>query len=321
MNILLITSSYPRIYPYFEKAIEDAFNNLGNRVITIKPKYTAATMEMVKSFQPDIILTMVGYKMDPKLMAFLKKTKAIRCIWLTEDPFYMDMSIPIVENYDCIFTIDLGAYEFYQKQFPSKKIYHLPLGTDPSLYYPIEPKEDYLYDLCLIGYPYPERIKLINRLLNDAQHNLILVGPLWKKHIESHIQNRGLSIINKWIKPELARILFNRSKIILNPHRTYHYNKNKNTIEIENKSINNRSFDIAACGGFQLLTNMADIERHFATNQDIVVYSNVEECIELVHQFINDETSRDYYRRNAQKKVLENHTFTHRVKFILNQFG
>jgi len=319
MNILLITSGYPRIYPYFENAIENAFRNLDNKVLKIMPEYSAAAIEMINNFKPDIILTMVGYRMDQKLMDYFKKMKATRCIWLTEDPFYMDMSIHIVKDYDYIFTIDLGAYEYYLKQFPSKKIYHLPLGTDPLLYYPNESQEDYLYEVCLIGYPYPERIELINQLLNNSDCKLILVGPLWSKYIKNHNHNRRLSIINRWMKPELVRILFNRSKIILNPHRTSNYSKNKNTLQIENKSINNRSFDIAACGGFQLLPYKDDIGMHFTINQDIVVYSNVEECIELVHHFINDETSRNQYRRNAQKKVLENHTFTHRIKFILNQ--
>jgi spore maturation protein CgeB len=316
MKILLISSGYSGIYPYFEKAIEEAFILLDHQVIKINPEYTAAAVEIIERYKPDIIMTMVGYKMDQKLMEFLKKINSIRCIWLTEDPFYIDMSLHLVRDYHYIFTIDLGAFEYFKKRFPQKNIYHLPLGTDPVLYYPIEPKEEYLYDVCLVGFPYPERIELINQLLKHTQYSLIVVGPFWKKNIVNHKQNRSLTIINKWMEPEWIRNQFNCSKIILNPHRSYKFSKNINTLEIENKSINNRTFDIAACGGFQLLSNKPDLEMHFET-QDMVAYSCLEECIDLVNHYVNDEASRDEYRKNALKRVMESHTFAHRVEFIL----
>ena len=320
MKILLISSGYSGIYPYFEKAIEEAFIFFDHIVTKIHPKHTIEAIEIIESFKPDVIITMVGFNIDEKLMDFLKKMNSTRCIWLTEDPFYIDMSIHLVRDYDYIFTIDIGAFEYYKKKFPQKHIYHLPLGTDPLLYY-ADHKEEYLYDVCLVGYPYPERINLVNQLLTHTPYSLILVGPFWKKFIKNHKHTNRLTIINRWMEPETVRSLFNRSKIILNPHRTYNFHKNKNTLEIENKSINNRTFDIAACGGFQLLSNKPDLQMHFDITQDMVVYSRSEECIELVKQFINDENSRNFYRRNAQKKVVENHTFTHRVGFILQQLG
>ncbi|MCM3729740.1 glycosyltransferase [Neobacillus cucumis] len=318
MKILLISSGYSGIYPYFEKAIEDAFIFFDHIVTKIQSKYTIEAIELIKNFKPDVIITLVGFNIDEKLMDFLKKIKSPRCIWLTEDPFYIDMSIHLVSEYDYIFTIDIGAFEYYKKKFPQKHIYHLPLGTDPLLYY-AEHKEEYLYDVCLVGYPYPERINLVNQLLAHTPYSLILVGPFWKKFIKNHKHTSRLTIINRWMEPEAVRSLFNRSKIILNPHRTYNFHKNKNTLEIENKSINNRTFDIAACGAFQLLSNKPDLQMHFDITQEMVVYSSSEECIELVKQFINDENSRNFYRRNAQKRVAGNHTFTHRVEFILKQ--
>lgn len=319
MKILLISSGYTGIYPYLEKAIEDAFIFFDHKIAKINPEYTIATIEIIESFNPDLIMTFVGYKMDEKLMDFLKKRDSIRCIWLTEDPFYIDISIDLVTDYHYIFTIDLGAFEFYKKKFLEKNVYHLPLGTDPLLFHPSSTPSDYLYDLCLVGYPYPERIELVNQLLNHTQHTMILVGPQWKKFIVNHKQIRRITIINKWIDPVSVRNIYNLSKIILNPHRTANFHKNKNTLGIENKSMNNRTFDIAACGGFQLLPNKTDLKRHFNISQDIVVYSSFNECIQLVNQFINDQDSRNMYSRNARMRVVENHTFTHRVEFILKQ--
>ncbi len=130
-----------------------------------------------------------------------------------------------------------------------------------------------------------------------------------------------MKIINKWIEPAYVRELFCISKIILNPHRTYNFFKNKNTLGIENKSINNRTFDIGACGGFQLISHKPDLEKHFNIYNEIIPFYNKDECIHLLNDFVNDEKGRTNYIKNAYERVLNNHTLSHRLQFILNQIN
>ena len=319
MKILLISSGYRGIYPYFEQAIEEAFMSFDHTITKINPVYTQETIEKVKEFIPDLIITLVGYKLDKRLMEFLKKSGSILSVWLTEDPFYIDSSIDVVKEYDYVFTIDLGAFDFYKMKFPDKKIFHLPLGTDPILYYPSNTPIKYLYDLCLVGYPYPERIELVKHILNHTHYGLILVGPRWRKYIANSNNAEKLTIINKWVVPEFVRNLFNCSKIILNPHRTYDFEKNINTLGIESKSVNNRTFDIAACGGFQLIPKKPDLDMHFNVSNEIVSYANNDHCIELINHFLNNEKARSQYSKNAKERVLNGHTFFHRIQFILEK--
>ncbi|WP_057915691.1 glycosyltransferase [Peribacillus muralis] len=319
MNILLISSGYRGVYPYFEQAIEEAFMFFNHTITKIDSVYTQETIKKVKDFAPDLIITLVGYKVDKRLMECFKKCGSILSVWLTEDPFYIDSSIEVVKDYDYIFTIDLGALEFYKKKFPEKNFFHLPLGTDPNLYQPSVTPIKYIYDLCLVGYPYPERIELVTHILNDTHYSLILVGPRWRKYIATNMER--LTIVNKWVVPETVRNIFISSKIILNPHRTYDFAKNINTQGIESKSINNRTFDIAACGGFQLIPNKPDLDMHFNVSNEIVSYANNENCIELINHFLNNENSRNQYRKNAKERVLNSHTFFHRIQFILDEIS
>ncbi|MET3698899.1 spore maturation protein CgeB [Bacillus oleivorans] len=319
MNILLISSSGKGIYPHIEKSIEDAFLAFNHTISKIEPVYSPDTIETINRLNPELVLSIVGHKMDPKLIKFIKKREMNLCIWLTEDPFYMDYSMKIIEDYDFIFTVDLGAFEFYKKMFPNKHIFHLPLGTDPSIYYP-EPA-DKLFDLCLVGYPYPERIDLVNHILKTTSYSIILAGPLWKGVIRNINNLKKMNIIGKWIEPSTVREIFNRSKIILNPHRSSQFAKNKNTLNIESKSINNRTFDIAACGGFQLISDKPDIEQHFDHPCEMVSFSNEDNCIDLIHHFISDEKKRNDYSHHAHRRVLNNHTFLHRIQFMINQIN
>ncbi len=317
MKILFISSGYSGIYPYFEQSIQDSLSHLNHTVLKITPEYSLATSEQIDSFQPDFVFVFVGYKMKKDLIEYLKQKGYVLGIWFTEDPYYIDESIRLVEDFHYIFTIDLGAYHYYKQAFQSKNIYHLPLGTDPDIYFPSDNPGNTIYDVCLIGYPYPERIQLIQHILDHTPYTLILAGPLWRKFISGYSPKR-LTIINKWVEPEIGRIIFHSSKIILNPHRTYHFHKNKNSLGIESKSINNRTFDIAACRGFQLITKKSDIEMHFGHAKELISYSTNEECIQLIHQFVKDEQARIHYSQRAMEKVLKCHTFSHRVQLIIN---
>jgi spore maturation protein CgeB len=319
MKILLITSGFPGIYPYLEHSIENAFKVYKHSVLKINPEYTNGIIQKVESFEPDLVLTLVGFKIDKEIIRFLQRRKSIRCIWLTEDPFYIDDTIHIIGGYDFVFTVDLGAFTFYKKLFPEKKIYHLPLGTDPSLYYPSPTNSDPLFDLCLVGYPYPERVDLVNHIMTNMKHTLILVGPSWNKFTKDLKGRKNLIIINKWVEPSLIRELFNKTKIILNPHRAYNFVKNKNKLGIRSKSINNRTFDIAACGSFQLLPNKIDLNRHFNLANEMVSYKDYNHCSDLIGHFINAEKERKNYSAKAYRRVLHNHTFSHRVQFILEK--
>jgi spore maturation protein CgeB len=320
MKILLISSGYLGIYPYLEKSIQDSLSNLGNSFITITPEYNLETIKQIENFQPDFVLAFVGYKIQQELLQFLKQKGYILGVWLTEDPFYIDESIRLAKNFPYIFTIDLGAYEYYKKIFPSKKIYHLPLGVEPSIYFPPKTVSQDVYDVCIVGYPYPERIQLAHHILEQTPYKLLLSGPVWRRYMKIH-HHQKLMVINKWMEPSMVNQLYHLSKIILNPHRAFDFHKNKNTIGIKSKSINNRTFEIAASGGFQLLSAKPDIELHFDPRKEIISYSTDEECIKLIHAFINDDQERIHYSEKAMERVLDCHTFFHRVQKIISLLG
>lgn len=320
MKILFISSGYSGIYPYFEHAIEAAFSAFNHPCLKINPEYNHETIEQIHRFQPDFVLAFVGYKIPPSFLQFLKQQGYALGIWFTEDPYYMDESIRLAGDFHFIFTIDLGAYHYYKEAFPTKNIDHLPLGTDPNLYFPPIIDRIKIYDLCLIGYPYPERIQLVQNILNNTPYTLILAGPLWRKYIGGNHRKR-LTLINKWVEPDFVRQLFHSAKIILNPHRSFDFSKNKNTLGIESMSINNRTFDIAACGGFQLLMAKPDLETHFSSASEMVSYATNDDCLKLIHQFEKDEQARVSYSEKARERVLHHHTFFHRVQQIFKQLA
>jgi spore maturation protein CgeB len=317
MKILFISSGFLGVYPYLEESIIKAFQSLNHSILTIPPTYSDVSINKVKDFQPDVALSFVGYKTDERLLDSLKEKGIALCVWLTEDPYYIDRSVLLLDKYHYVFTIDKGAYEYYKNSNTTNNLYYLPLGTDTSLYYPEDSDQHVLFDICLVGYPYPNRIDLIQQILKHTSFTVLLVGPNWQRYFPKKIDQ--LKILPHWLKPDMVRKIYSHSKIILNPHRPFHFPKNQNSLSVESKSINNRTFDIAACQGFQLVENKPDLRHQFDLSQEIVAYNNNEEFLHLLDQYIHDSDFRNRYSQNARNRVLKSHTFVHRVKYIIEQ--
>ncbi|MED1476030.1 DUF3880 domain-containing protein [Bacillus pseudomycoides] len=81
---------------------------------------------------------------------------------MTEDPYYFDKTIQVINRFDYIFTIDTGSLKHYQSVHSNA--YHLLLGTDPTIFKPRLVEHAYKSDLLLVGYPYPTRVNFIHFL-------------------------------------------------------------------------------------------------------------------------------------------------------------
>ena len=80
-------------------------------------------------------------------------------------------------------------------------------------------------------------------------------------------------------------------------------------------AVNQRVFDVPACGAFLLTDRQKDLESLF-NDEEVAVYSCVEELIEKVNFFLRNEKERKRISGCARKRILEEHTYLHRFKQI-----
>lgn len=313
MKILYIPSSYGQIYTTFDLTIERTLIKMGMDVLTVSA-YEQNFMNKLTAFQPDIVFTMVGFKLRENVTKLLRKKGILSAVWLTEDPYFIDETIKLIDHYDVVFTIDLAALRIYQST-GHPHVYNLPLGTDPEIYFPTEVEEKYKSDLCLVGYPYPSRVQLIKKLLSETDCKITVIGNNWDVHLHSYDSNR-LNIIPKWLTPSTVNYYFNGAKINLNTHRPFQFKKNKNKRKVLPLSINNRTFDLACSRSFQLIDFKEDLYKQFRKT-DIVHFKNNDHLLELVNHFLTKKTERDYYAANGYDTVLQKHTFSHRMETFI----
>ncbi|MBN1757067.1 MAG: glycosyltransferase [Chitinispirillaceae bacterium] len=82
-------------------------------------------------------------------------------------------------------------------------------------------------------------------------------------------------------------------------------------------AVNQRVFDVPLSGAFIINDDQSDLHELFAENE-YVTYSSVEECAEKVAFYRENESARTAVSDTARKRILGEHTYTHRLQSLLH---
>ncbi|WLR42968.1 glycosyltransferase [Bacillus carboniphilus] len=315
MNILYISSGHKRIYEWFDECIKRALNSLGSSYSFFDPFEPTTNLNKVLNRQSfDLMLTMVGDKLSNKKLSIIKNHQIPTCIWLTEDPYYLRYTAEYFFHYDYVFTIDQASQRFYKSK-QHKNVYHLPLATDLRTYRPPKENQKQLFDVTLVGYPYENRKEIIQTLIDETPYKIQLVGRWFNELTPS--QRKRVSI-SPWKYPRKVSSIYNAGKINLNLLRPMTDKHNDIIRGVNNKSINNRTFDLAACQAFQIKQRVEDVYDYFEEEKEIVTFKNLEDCLEKIHYYLPRKQLRDQIAKEAYQKVISKHTFTNRLEKIFS---
>jgi spore maturation protein CgeB len=107
-------------------------------------------------------------------------------------------------------------------------------------------------------------------------------------------------------------------------YNTSKINFNMTSLQMKN-AVNQRVFDVPAAGQFLLTDNKAQIYEVFDGKTDIAVFHDIEEIRDMVDFYLKNDSVRCNMALNAHKKVLNNHTYKHRlydmITIMKNRYG
>ena len=83
-------------------------------------------------------------------------------------------------------------------------------------------------------------------------------------------------------------------------------------------AVNQRVFDVPACGAFLLTDYRAQMERLFDPGSEVAVYADPGEIPELVRHYLRHPGERAGIARAARKRVLAEHTYVKRMGQLLD---
>lgn len=311
MKVLLLSTSYGGVYPSFERALVRGFQSYAQ--VIEKPirffRQPVQLEQFCRQHQINWIFLLLGYEIKAPFHSSFKENRLPPlAVWFTEDPYQLPSSEKVLPIATLAFTVESSLLPTYQKASHCS-VTHLPLGYDRSSYYP-EPSEQ-MYDLCFVGYPYPDRVKLLQLLSNKLDIRMAVAGPWQKTQLPLKVNH-----IATWLPPEKTGALYRQSKIVLNTYRPATLIENESSII--GQSINNRTFEIAACQSFQLTEWKPDLSAYFK-NDSISTFNTHDECLEAVEFALSNETWRKEVALKGYETVLSRDSFQERAKKIIEE--
>ncbi|MFU2209864.1 CgeB family protein [Solidesulfovibrio sp. C21] len=78
-------------------------------------------------------------------------------------------------------------------------------------------------------------------------------------------------------------------------------------------AVNQRVFDVPACGAFVLTDERAQMERLFEPGREVAIYRDVEEIPELLARYLADPAARASIAAAGRRRVLAEHTYPRRM--------
>jgi glycosyltransferase involved in cell wall biosynthesis len=182
--------------------------------------------------------------------------------------------------------------------------YHfLPFGTDPSIMRPLKLKCEPLYDFVFAA-------KLGHRKGSEKFTELMMRDRHQFNHL--FILGSGGEKFDVPLQPvtwgPVLNLCYNISRVGLN----YHAVSQKTGIH-ERLDLNNRVFDLAAAGCFQVVDSVAAVRQLFGPDE-VVAFDEPDEWIDAALYYLRNPELSTPYKKKARERVLAEHTWDHRAR-------
>ncbi len=84
-------------------------------------------------------------------------------------------------------------------------------------------------------------------------------------------------------------------------------------------AVNQRVFDVPACGGFVLTDYREQMEALFEPGTEIIAYNDISEISPLLEKWLADDVGRAKVTAAARKRIMAEHTYEHRLSALLEK--
>ncbi|QVL53543.1 MAG: glycosyltransferase [Cyanobium sp. M30B3] len=264
----------------------------------------------------DGLLAIGGAGADHHLITALMETPILRILWTTEDPYERRLLERVEPAFHHVFSNELlcdGA---------SPRTTYLPLAAEPSLHHrPLRTHDsDYVYDLTFVGTAWPNRVRSLNRLLQQLPAGLRLHLCLpWNRHIpEPKLPGIGVLPQLRLSMGDLCDI-WNRSRVVLTIGREFTAGGSAGA-QARGSSPPPRVYETAMAGGFQVALAGAGMDVAAAYGKHIPIAADEAEAAAWVLAHLADPDQRIARAAEHQAHTLAHHTYRHRLTAVLDRF-
>ncbi len=221
--------------------------------------------------------------------------------------FTVKRTLENIDLYDHVFLFEKEDIPVLKSQY-QVDAYFLPLALDESVYFPV-PSPEKNIDILFVGNLYEKRVALLNKLIERFPEKTIRIYGVYfsrLRNIGRHFFRKDKKYYtNTTVSPDTLNVLYSKTRICLNIHHSQSV-----------YGVNQRFFEISGAGALQVCDRHGFITDNF-TGNEIVIFENEDDLFRIVGNILADYDSYTSKIQDAYKKVIQNHTFHERIKFIL----
>jgi len=261
-------------------------------------------LRYVQHFQPDLILVTLGNQVSPKTVRRIRSvSKAPIVCWCQDQMTTIGRQFLLGSEYDVVFVKDRYMQDLFSRMIKSTPFMYLPEACNPRIHRSVQltPADKAFYgcEVMIAGTLYYYRQEILQQLDN---FNLKIWGmrPSWLLNRLSE-KHTGKEVF----ADDKARAVAGAS-ICLN---TLHY--------AEVDGLNCRAFEIAGCGGFQLISAVPVLAEHFEIGNEIVDFRTTAQLAELIRHYLDHPEQATEIAQRGQLRAHREHTFEKRLSEIL----
>ena len=264
---------------------------------------------------PDLVLALAQAPLNLAVLEHLRKKKFLTAMWFVENYRHLTYWQQLAGGYDYWFVIQQASCIDALTRAGARQVNYLPMAADPALHRPLGLTEveraEYGADVSFVGAGYANRRTVLPGWLSK-DWSFKLWGNEWEgaDSLASVLQRSGARI-----DTETCIKVFNATSINLNLHSCV-----GDGLDPEADFVNPRTFELAACGAFQLVDERALFSDLFAPDE-MVRFTTVAEVPSLIRMWLADASGRRHIAAAARRRVLAHHTYKHRMSELLTVIG
>jgi len=287
----------------------------------------------VKELRPELVINNCPC-LYPETIKSLKDYSRCMAYWAGDEPTLFPNHMKTLGIYDYYFA---GAPNWLKGEITAKhkgRCYYLPYGCNPDVFKnDILSKHDqrkYGSSVSFVGARYTDRERILSKLtdLDIAiwgwkKDNLMRrlyrktrgkqfnsLHDKYKTGEELYISTLNRSIRSAYFSNYTANKIYNASSILLNLQHPQMFH-----------AVNSKAFEIAASGGFQLFQHSGDLLGLFEKDTELVCFTDTQDLRDKITYYLDKPLERAQIALKARIRVLSEHTFSHRLEFILSKTG
>jgi len=257
-----------------------------------------------KAFKPDLILVLLGNYTTPSMIDSLRDaTGAPAACWCQDHMGTMGRQYIIGSKFDYVFAKDQFMVDLFRRYTNIPEVHYLAEACNPKVHKPVTPDKKELQkfacDITTAATLYYYRSEIMETLTG---FDMKIWGPVPKFYdgsLRSFTTGKSVYMNEK-------SACFNSSKVVLNT-----------LFPMEFGGLNARAFEIAGCGGFQLVTHTDAVSRHFIPGKEIETFVDLKDLKDKASYYINHDDERRSIAEAGRQRAHNEHTYEIRLKQLL----